>query len=172
MAENEELDQDQDLDLDAKPASSKKKIIIIAVAAIVLIGAAVGVTLMLLGGGDEEAAEEEVVAEEQAKPETHYMPLEKMVVNFAQKGPVRYLQVEMELMAHDPAVIDAIKEHMPAIRNDMLVLLASQKYEQLSSREGKENLRGELLVVAQKIIKENADLDGPQSVYFTNFVMQ
>lgn len=168
MAENEELDQD--LDLDAKPAVGKKRIILLVATALVVIAVAVGVTLVLLGGDEEPAGEE--VASQTTATETHYLPLKKMVVNFAQKGPVKYLQVEMELMAHDPVVLDVVTEHMPAVRNDMLVLLASQNFETLSSREGKEQLRGELLAVARRIVKQNAGLDGPQAVYFTNFVMQ
>jgi flagellar FliL protein len=170
MAENKKLDED--LDLDAKPASSnKKKIIIIAVAALLLVAVVVGVTMMLLGGG-EETAGEEAVAEEAAVTETHYLALDNMVVNFAQKGGAKFLQVKMELMAHDPAVLKAIEEHMPVIRNDILVLLGGQDAAQLSSREGKETLRAEILTAVQKIVKENAGLNGPQAVYFTNFVMQ
>lgn len=161
----------EDLDLDVKPASNKKMIIIIAVVGLVLIGASVGVTLMLLGG-DEDKATDEVVAEAPAAPETHYLALDKIVVNFAQKGSPKFLQIEMQLMGHDPEVLKAVKEHMPVIRNDLLVLLGGQNAEQLSSREGKETLRGNVLTAIQKIVKENADLDGPQAVYFTNFVMQ
>jgi flagellar FliL protein len=170
MAENRELDED--LDLDATPASgNKKKIIIIALAALVLIGGGVGVTLMLLGGGEKTAGEEAVV-EEAAVTETHYLALDNMVVNFAQKGGAKFLQVKMELMAHDPEVLKAVEEHMPVIRNDILALLGSQSADQLSSREGKEALRSEILTAVQKIVKENAGLNGPKAVYFTNFVMQ
>ncbi len=165
MAENE------DLDLDAKPASNKKMIIIIAVVGLLLIAASVGVTVMMLGGGDEKAAEE-AVAEEPAVPETHYLAVDKMVVTFSQGGGAKFLQVEMQLMAHDPAVLEVVKEHMPVVKNDLLVLLAGQDSAPLRSLEGKEALRAEILTAVQKIVKENADLDGPQAVYFTNFVMQ
>ncbi|MCW8919164.1 MAG: flagellar basal body-associated FliL family protein [Gammaproteobacteria bacterium] len=162
----------EDLDLDVKPASgNKKKIIIIALVGLLLVAAGIGGTLMLLGGGEKD----ESVAEGNEKvqvPKAHYLGLENMVVNFAQKGPVKHLQVEMQLMAHNPEVLTAVEEHMPVVRNDILVLLSSQNHEQLSSREGKELLRGELLAAVQRIVKENAGLDGPQAVYFTNFVMQ
>lgn len=162
----------EDLDLDVKPASgNKKKIIIIALVGLLLVAAGIGGTLMLLGGGEgEESAATE--GEEVQVPKAHYLGLKNMVVNFAQKGSAKHLQVEMQLMAHDPEVLKAVEEHMPAVRNDILVLLSSQNHEQLSSREGKELLRGELLAAVQKIVKENAGLDGPQAVYFTNFVMQ
>ena len=162
----------EDLDLDVKPASGKKKIIILALAGLLLVGGAVGVTLMLLGGGEnaEEAAAAE--AELPALPETHYLALEKMVVNFQQGGGARFLQVQMELMAHDQAVLEAVTAHMPVIKNDLLLLLSAQSAEQLKTLEGKEALRGEILTVVQRIVSENAALEGPQAVYFTNFVMQ
>ena len=167
MAEKEE-----DLDLDAKPASNKKMIIIIAIVGILLIAGSVGLTVMLLGGGDEKAAEDEAVAEEPAMPETHYLALDKMVITFAQTSGAKFMQLEMQLMAHDQAVLDVVKEHMPVVKNDLLVLLSGQDSTPLRSLEGKEALRGEILTAVQKIVKENADLDGPQAVYFTNFVMQ
>jgi flagellar FliL protein len=164
-------DKDEDLDLDAKPASNKKMIIIIAVVGLLLIAGSVGVTIMLLGG-DEEQSAEEAVAEEPAVPETHYLALDKMVITFSNPGGAKFLQVEMELMAHDKAVLDVVKEHMPVVKNDLLVLLSGQDSDSLRSLEGKETLRGEILTAVQKIVKDNADLDGPQSVYFTSFVMQ
>ena len=56
MAENE------DLDLDVKPASNKKLIIIMAVVGVLLIAGSVGLTVWLVGGSDK--AEEEHVAQE------------------------------------------------------------------------------------------------------------
>lgn len=162
----------QDLDLDVKPASgSKKKIIILALAGVLLVGGSVGVTLLLLGG-EEKGSEAVAAAESPALPATHYLPLEKMVITFEQGGGPRFLQLQMELMAHDPAVLEAVKEHMPLIRNDLLILLGGQGAEPLKGQPGKEALRGEILGAVQKIVKENAGLDGPQAVYFTSFVMQ
>ena len=168
MAEKED-----DLDLDAKPASNKKMIIIMAVVGLLLIGGSVGVTVMMLGG-DDEAAEDgaEAVAEEPAVLKPHYLALEKKTITFSQTGGAKFLQMEMQLMAHDPAVLEAVKEHMPVVDNDLLLLLSRQNSETLRGQEGKETLRGEILTAVQKIVKENADLDGPQAVYFTSFVMQ
>ena len=142
-------EKDEDLDLDAKPASNKKMIIIMALVGLLLVGGSVGVTIMLLGG-DKEAAEE-TVAEEPVVLETHYLPLEKMVITFAQQGSAKYLQLEMQLMAHDQAVLDAVTEHMPVVKNDLLVLLSGQSPDPLRTLEGKEALRGEILTAVQKI---------------------
>ena len=165
-------EKDEDLDLDAKPASNKKMIIIMAVVGLLLIAASVGVTVMMLGGDKEEAASEEAAAEEPVVAQTLYLALDKMTITFSQTGSAKFLQLEMQLMAHDQAVLDAVSEHMPVVKNDLLVLLSGQSADPLRTLEGKEALRGEILTAVQKIVKENADLDGPQAVYFTSFVMQ
>ncbi len=160
----EELD-----DLDAKQGSNKKLIIIIALVGLVLIGASVGLTIFLLGdkGGEEEVVEETVLSQ------PIYLPLEKMVINFTDKGPARFLQVEMQVMSRDQAVLDAVTAHMPVIRNDLLVLLGGVTYEQVSSQEGKEALREQLLEHIQSILAEHAEIEsGLEGVYFTSFVMQ
>lgn len=173
---------DKELDLDvSKPAGGNKKlIIIIAVVGVVLIGATAGGMYMLLGGkpaeGDHAAAAESHKAE--SKQEL-YLALSDMVVNFPAGSPARFLQVTVQLMAHDEVEIKAMEHHMPAIRNDVLVLLSSQSYEEIATREGKEKLRSAILSTVQRIVKEAGPLaegqkapEGPAGVYFTNFIMQ
>lgn len=160
----------EDLDLDVKPTGSNKKlIIIIVIVALLAVGASVGVTLFLMGGEKTEDSSAPAVV---AVPKAHYMPLENMVVNFAQRGPARFLQVEMQLMAHDPQVLKAVEQHMPVIRNDLLVLLAGVSYEQASSREGKEALNQAILNAVNQILTQHGASGEIKAVYFTNFVMQ
>jgi flagellar FliL protein len=165
MAETEELD------LDAKPASNKKMIIIIAIVGLLLVGGSVGLTVWLVSGDSAEEAAEPEAADETVK-KAEYLPLETMVVNFADGKRARYLQVDIQLMAYDPQVLKAVEEHMPVIRNDILVLLGGQSFEQVSTREGKEQLRQQILDAANRILKQQAGMQGLQAVYFTNFVMQ
>jgi flagellar FliL protein len=167
--------ENEDLDLDVKPASgSKKKIIIMAVVGLLLIGLSVGLTVWLLGGKGSagDSAKEEHAAEETVK-KAQYLPLETMVVNFADGRIARYLQVDIQLMAYDPEVLKVAEEHMPVIRNDILVLLGSESYEKVSTREGKEELRKQILGAVNRILRQQAgEKKGVQAVYFTNFVMQ
>ena len=162
--------QKEDLDLDVKPARSKKKMIIIfVVLAVILVAASAGTAVLLLGGDkSEEGAETKAVA----VPTAHYMPLENMVVNFAQRGPARFLQVEMQLMAHNPLVFKSIEQHMPVIRNDLLVLLGGTSYEEASSSEGKQRLNQAILEAVNGILIQHGSKEQIQAVYFTNFVMQ
>jgi flagellar protein FliL len=175
-------EENEDLDLDVQPAApgSKKTIIIMAVVGLLLIGASVGATLFFLGGDKSDA--EGVVADKPEATESEnrnlpkkalYLPLESMVVNFADPKPARYLQVDIQLMAYDPEVLTAIEENIPVVRNDILVILGSQNYDAINSREGKEALRKQIVGAVNKILKQNAGVKKKlQAVYFTSFVMQ
>jgi flagellar FliL protein len=52
--------------------------------------------------------------------------------------------VGIDLKVADSHVIEKIKLHMPEIKNGVLLLLSSKKPEELSSLDGKNQLRGEI----------------------------
>lgn len=167
MAENE------DLDLDAKKSSgNKKNILLYAVIGLLLIGVSVTSTMLLLGGNGGEKKAEGDGTEEVEKGEALYLPLETMVVNFGGKSPARFLQVDVQVMTREKEVKGAIEKHMPVIRNDLLLLLSNQKYEQVSTLQGKEKLREQVLETIRKDLKEQEAPDAVEAVYFTSFVMQ
>ena len=42
------------------------------------------------------------------------------------KGSIRFLQVTVELMSRDEHVVTNLKNHMPVIRNNLLMLFGGQ----------------------------------------------
>src|SRR6202789_882773 len=94
-----------------------------------------------------------------------------MVVNFEDGSAVRFLQITMELMAHDPKAIDTAQKNIPLIRNNLLLLMSNRNYQTLMSREGKEKLRQEALAEVRAVQKKEggSDID---DVLFTSFVVQ
>ncbi len=102
-----------------------------------------------------------------------YLPLEPaLVVNFDRHGRVGYLQAGLQLMAREQSVIDAAQANLPMIRNSLLILLSAQSYAELSSREGKEQLRQKTLDEVNGVL-DRVDAPGHiEAVYFTAFVMQ
>ena len=59
------------------------------------------------------------------------------------------------------------------VRNDLLLLLANQKYATVSTREGKEHLRGDTLTAIRHVIESSGGKpDHIEQVFFTSFVMQ
>jgi flagellar FliL protein len=80
--------------------------------------------------------------------------------------------VTVEVMSRQEKVIEAVKHHLPVIRNSLVFLFSSQDAAVISSREGKENLRQQVLVEIQHILEEQIGEPGIEDVYFTSFVMQ
>jgi flagellar FliL protein len=156
----------------------------------------------ILGGGDdtEAVAEEEDAAdaedaEKQDKNDKHakggkggktgkgdkaaakappiYHPMEPpFVVNFTASSDVRFMQVSLQVAARDPAVIESVKEHTPAIRNGLVMLFTGQDPVTLNTREGKEALLKQCLDEVNKVLKEQTGSAGVDNIYFTSFVMQ
>lgn len=177
--------QEDDLDLDVEASESggggKGKLIIIIVVAVLFLVTSGVATLFLLGGGEEQAATEAASGEEAAKvekPKTPKTPLQyfplspAFVVNFGGDSEIRFLQVDLQVGSRDPAAIDLLKEHAPAVRNNLVILFSSQDPSQLGSREGKEKLRAQVLAEVKQVMKESAGNDNIEAVYFTSFVMQ
>ena len=73
---------------------------------------------------------------------------------------------------YDLRVIDAIKTHEMAIRSQVLMMLAQQPEEALSTPDGKRVLQGKIKAVINDILKQKTGYGGVDNVYFTNFVIQ
>jgi flagellar FliL protein len=185
---------DEDLDLDsgeegAAPKSSKKMIIIISIGVLllVIIAALAG---MFLGGmfdDESEPTSTEQIAEveggseasgeasetEEASAERSYWPLEPpFVLNFEGKSKARYMQIGLEVVTTNDKAHAAVKKHLPVIRNEIVLLLSGQKYEEMVTPDGKEQLRAELIETINNILKQHKISKGIDNIYFTSFVMQ
>lgn len=102
-----------------------------------------------------------------------YWPLKPaLIVNFAGDDDASFLQIELEVMARDQAVIEAVKEHTPALRNALLMLLAAVESKTIFTTEGKEALRASALVELNSVLEPYVDDAGLEAVYFTSFVAQ
>ena len=182
-------DDDLDLDIDAGEAGAgggrKKLIFIVAGVVLVLLLISGGLTFWLLSGDSSEdarpsAARAEAGAES-AEDKTWtvptgriiYVPLHPaFVVNFSGDSDVRFLQIELQIATRDPNVPPKMIEHDPAVRNSLVMLFASQSPRELETREGKEQLRQQVLEELRKVMRQVGASDKIENVYFTNFVMQ
>lgn len=139
--------------------------------------------LLLLGGAGGGAAYYFLVmnkapaeAEESAEaptPPALYMELRPaFVVNLSGRDSSRFLQAEVDLMARDQAVLDAVQAHSPAIRNALLLIFGSQALADLQTREGKEALQQKVLDEINQILASRDQELMVEEVYFSSFVMQ
>ncbi|MCU7940669.1 MAG: flagellar basal body-associated FliL family protein [gamma proteobacterium symbiont of Bathyaustriella thionipta] len=181
---------DEDLDLNGDneeaPKSSKKMMIIIIAGVVLLL--IVGVLGGMFFGGffdDEPAPTEtsqsvegnsEVKADEETDLELSdisYWPLEPhFVLNFEGKSKARFMQIGLEVSTTNERSYAAVKKHLPVIRNEIVLLLSGQKYEEMVTPDGKEQLRAELIETINNILKKHKAKKGIDNIYFTSFVMQ
>jgi flagellar FliL protein len=181
----------EDEEEETTPAPAKKKgvlkWVLISVGLVVLVGVSVGTSIFFMRGmmhggdtaqaeatADQPAKEKETKSKSKGPPKTavYYKLDPPFVVNFQGQNGSRFLQVTIELMTYDPDVVPAIEQHMPVIRNNLVFLLSSVNYDQISTLEGKQKLRSDTLAEIQRILKEKIGKPGVEEVYFTSIVMQ
>ncbi|OGA97776.1 MAG: flagellar basal body rod protein [Burkholderiales bacterium RIFCSPHIGHO2_12_FULL_69_20] len=202
---------------DAAPAAKggKKKLIIIIIAAVLL--------LVLVGGGaaffllkkapadGEEGADDgghgkaathapapkAAVRREPGAPPV-FVPLDPFTVNLADRESERYAQIGLTLEIDDAKTGEELKLYMPAIRNNILMVLSHKTAAQLLTREGKDKLAQSILYASVRPLgyeideeeeEPEEDADAPVkpkkkkkkkappvlpvvAVHFSNFIVQ
>ena len=141
---------------------------------LLLIGAGVFAGITFLGG--EQPVEGEAVVDEAAKgsgPALYTSLHPPLVVNFKDSvGDAHFMQVTMEVMARDQTVINSVREHTAAIRNSLILLYSGAVYEEVTTREGKEQMLADGLAEIQRVMQEETGETGVEAVYFTALVIQ
>lgn len=171
------VDKDEDADNPDQTAdegkAKKKKLFIMIGVAVLLMTISIGGTLLavkLLSSDTqkdvaEESADDEDEEEEtedvgiQSAPAIYYTMTPNFTVNFSVDGRQRYLQAEITLMYRNPEVDSLLLLHMPAIRNQLVMLLSTKSFDELQNPDSREKLKVESLQAIQSILdKENAAL--------------
>jgi flagellar protein FliL len=75
-----------------------------------------------------------------------YVPLDPFTVNLADRDTERFAQIGITLQLDDAKVGEELKAYMPAIRNNVLMVLSSKTSTQLLTREGKDKLARQVLL--------------------------
>ncbi len=122
--------------------------------------------------GPAKAAKTDHARADPSKPPL-FVTLEPFTVNLQHEdASSQYLQVGLALKVSDAGAVDAIKLHMPEIRNRILLLLSSKKASELATAEGKKTLSTELAREVLQPLAGSVPAQGLDSVLFTSFVIQ
>ncbi|HYE41578.1 MAG TPA: flagellar basal body-associated FliL family protein, partial [Ramlibacter sp.] len=140
-------------DATPKKKGGKKLLLIAAVVLVLLAVAAVAAVIVLKQrqAAQEEAEyqEETTAAEAVAEIDTAnppvFLPLDPFTVNLADKNVERYAQIGITLEVQTPEMAEKMKAFMPAVRSNILLLLAHKTSEDLLDRAGKERLAAEIM---------------------------
>lgn len=159
---------------DAAPAAKggKKKLIIIIAAVLVLVLGGGGAAYFLTkkpavesedaadeagGHAKAEAPAAKAKAKHDPKHPPTFVPLDPFTVNLADRESERYAQVAVTLEIDDAKTADELKLYMPAIRNNILMVLSHRTAEQLLTRAGKEKLATAILYAAVRPLGYDID---------------
>lgn len=149
-------------------------VVLLIVLIVLVVAGGTGAALYVAGvfGGQEAIAADGTPVPEPKKPPI-YVPLDPpLVVNFERNGRMGFLQATIQVMTREAAVQEALGQHTPVIRNNLLMLLSSKTYADVASREGKEALRHEALAEVNRVLAEQQVEGMVEDLYFTGFVMQ
>lgn len=120
-----------------------------------------------------EELEKEENADGQTRPGAIYIPLKPpFVVNYGGPGRLKFIKADLTVRLTDSDAANAVRHHMPYIRNNIVLLLSAQTDESITSQEGKEALRQEALREVRGILRGEEGRDGVVDLYFTAFVIQ
>ena len=154
------------------PATNGKlKLILLLVLALLLaVGLSVGATWFFMHKREPAPVDPTAAS---VKPAAIYEPLAPaFVVNFNQNGRQRYMQVSITLLARNQADLDALKVHMPVIRNNLVMLFSGQSFDTLATPVGQEMLRQKATASVQEVAQKEVGKVVVEQLLFTNFVLQ
>ena len=172
MADDKGLEIEEGAE-EGKSGGSKMMIII---AVLLIAGGAAA--FFLIGGDDGEAAESsetgaENVAEETVKEPPQYVGVPQSITsNLPGASRNRTVQIKMSFMVRGNDAVDAVKMHMPRLKNDVLMLVSQQSADELMKPDGRIALQEKALETVQATLTELVGEPTIEKVLFVSFVMQ
>jgi flagellar FliL protein len=163
-------DKDKDANAEAPKKGGKKKLLIIGmVAGVALLGGGGALAYVLMGKKGGETADAKKV---EARKMPVFVDLDTFTVNLKDNDGERFLQAKLVAEVKDPAGGELVKTLMPAVRNEILLLLGSKDAGQLATREGKELLAKEIVAAANKPLEGTPHAGTVEGVNFTHLIIQ
>lgn len=122
------------------------------------------------GGGGEGGGE----GEKKAGGGSEYLELKPAIItNFGGVGQIHFLKAEIALrVGKDPQTGMAVQHHLPQIRHTLVMLLARQTDETLSTMQGKEQIRQDALASVQKVLQDEEGKPLVEDLLFNNLIVQ
>ena len=112
--------------------------------------------------------------EEENKVNVQYIDLKPaFVANFGGPTPkLKFIKADISLRVHSTEAAALIEQHMPLIRNEIVLLLSAQEEKEISTMQGQEKVRLEALERVKEVLEEETGATTAEDLLFTNFVLQ
>ena len=149
-----------------------KLIILIVVALLLAIGLSVGATWYFMHSAQSKPAAVVETAPQGKQPAIFESMAPAFVANYNQNGRQRYMQVSITMLGRNQVDLDALKVHMPVIRNNLVMLFSGQSFDSLATPVGQEMLRQKATASVQEVAQKELGKVVIEQLLFTNFVLQ
>lgn len=93
-------------------------------------------------------------------------------VNLAGSERQRYMRLEAQIMSRDQHHLDMARDHMPALRHELILLFSDKTPEAVKSITGKERMRDEALRAVNTVMEQETGRSPVEAIYFTSLVVQ
>jgi flagellar FliL protein len=155
-----------------KPKKSRLLIIIIALV-ILLAGAGGGAWYFLGQKAEDKPGHAEKHDDAEAKPPV-FLPMESFTVNLqpGDSGTEQFLQISLTLQVDDEKQVEILKQYMPHVRSQLLLLLSGKKAADILTPDGKNKLSQEIINMFKQPFVPGGPKVNVSSVLFTSFVVQ
>jgi flagellar protein FliL len=151
------------------PKKSKKKLLMVVLALVILlagggagawfyISAKNAAALAAADEGEDPKHPVETPKHDKSKKPV-FTTLDTFTVNLNDPSGARLAQIGIALEVEDVSVDATIKDHLPAVRNSILLLLSSKKIDELLSVEGKQALARRIRIVTAHAIGIDVEED-------------
>lgn len=153
----------------AEQKGSYKKFIVIGLVLLLLCGGGFAGWRFFLAEKPSQKGNEAIAETEQSPPKVSIAhEMKPFIVNlFGEKGR-RYLKTKLELECDNKAIEEELTKRDSQLRDAILLLLASKTFDDISSPDGKVELRAELIARINQFVKAGT----VRTLYFTEFVVQ
>ena len=128
----------------------KKKLVFLVTGVLLALVAGGGAAWYFMKGGKHEGAEQKASVNLSAQP--IFVSLDPFTVNLQREQGDQVLQVGLSLKFFNQDLGDKIKNAMPEIRSNLLLLLSSKHASELLTVEGKKKLASEIIVAVNSIL--------------------
>ena len=144
------------------------KLIVIVGTALLLVAGAAGALVYL----NRTPATADAAKSNESHKLPNFVDLDQFTVNLAEKDQERYMQIKfsLEVASHDAEA--TIKEMMPALRSEILLVLGSRQASDLAGRAGKEALAKDIVDAANKSLDHTGAEHSVSAVRITQLIIQ
>ncbi len=153
--------------------SNKIIIALVAVLFIVMIGLTGGLFIIWTKLSTPAAQANSAVGAEGQDQQTQQSlgpiySLDTFIVNLADDGGRRYLRVTMDLELANGTIADDIEKRLPQLRDSILMVLPTKRFDDIRTVDGKISLRNEIMANLNGLFRK----ESISNIFFTEFVVQ